>query len=96
MIVCPCLTSRFISVQSILVGVSHVVDIIQGIGRHSYWSIGSVPNLCLVVGVHQTSQLCGPLPIRVDNLHRVVLSQGVALIAILIVASQRALAALSE
>ena len=50
----------------------------------------------MVVGVHQTSQLSGPLSIRVDNLHRVVLSQGVALISILIVTSQRALAALSE
>ena len=50
----------------------------------------------MVVGVHQTSQLCGPLPVGVDNLHRVVLSQGVALISILIVASQRALAAPSE
>ena len=100
-IVCPCLTSNFIPVQliwkaSLLVSVSHVVDIIHRIGGDSHWSISSVAGLWLVVGVHQTCQLCGPLPVRVDNLHRVVLSQGIAVIAILIVTPQRALAAFSE
>ena len=68
--------------------VSHVVDIIHGIGGDSHWSVSSISGLWLAVGVHQTSQLCGPLPICVDNLHRVVFSQGVALITILIVAAQ--------
>ena len=73
--------------------VSHVVDIIHGIGGDSDWSVSSVSGLWLAVGVHQTSQLCGSLPICVDNLHCVVLSQGVALIAILIVAAQGCLTA---
>ena len=50
----------------------------------------------MVVRIHQTSQLCGPISVGVDNLHCVVLSQGVAEIIILVVTTQGSLTVLTK
>ena len=83
---------------SLLVDVSvlHVIEIIHGIGGDSHWSILPVGGLWLVVRIHQTSQLCGPISVGVDNLHCVVLSQGVAEIIILVVTTQGSLTVLTK